>query len=90
MTRAFAAPMIDSLGGAAAVELQDVDAATAAGYLTRVQLDPLPPGWRKLTERLRPARMPVRENLADIDHVERPPCHRTPRREDEGNHPDSR
>jgi hypothetical protein len=27
---------------------------------------------------LRPPRMPVRENLADIDHVERPPCHRNP------------
>jgi len=27
---------------------------------------------------LRPARMPVREDLADIDHVERPPRHRTP------------
>ena len=40
------------LAGAAAVELQDVDAATAAGYLTRVQLDPPPPGWRQLTERL--------------------------------------
>jgi hypothetical protein len=37
---------------------------------------------------LRPPRMPVHEDLADIDHVERPPCHRTPRHEDEGNHPD--
>ena len=27
---------------------------------------------------LRPARMPVREDLADIDHVERPPRHRPP------------
>ncbi len=27
---------------------------------------------------LRPARMPVREDLADIDHVERPPRHRAP------------
>jgi hypothetical protein len=43
------------LAGAAAVELQDVDAATAAGYLTRVQLDPPSAGWRKLTERLRRA-----------------------------------
>ncbi len=33
---------------------------------------------------LRPARMPVREDLADIDHVERPPRHRTPRLRDEG------
>ena len=43
------------LDGAAAVELQDVDAATAAGYLTRVQLDPPPAGWRELTARLRRA-----------------------------------
>ena len=43
------------LNGAAAVELQDVDAATAAGYLTRVQLDPPPAGWRELTARLRRA-----------------------------------
>jgi hypothetical protein len=43
------------LDGAAAVELQDVDAATAAGYLTRVQLDPPPTGWRELTARLRRA-----------------------------------
>lgn len=40
------------LEGAAAIELQDVDAATAAGYLTSVQLDPPPPGWKKLTKRL--------------------------------------
>ena len=33
---------------------------------------------------LRPARMPVHEDLADIDHVERPPRHRTPRLGDEG------
>ena len=43
------------LDGAAAVELQDVDAATAADYLTRVQLDPPPAGWRELTARLRHA-----------------------------------
>ena len=43
------------LDGAAAVELQDVDAATAAGYLTRVQLDPPPAGWRELTTCLRRA-----------------------------------
>ena len=43
------------LDGAAAVELQDMDAATAAGYLTRVQLDPPPAGWRELTRRLRRA-----------------------------------
>jgi hypothetical protein len=43
------------LDGAAAVELQEVDAATAAGYLTRVQLDPPPAGWKELTARLRRA-----------------------------------
>ena len=43
------------LEGAAAVELQDIDAATAAKYLTRVQLDPPPPGWNELTDRLRQA-----------------------------------
>ena len=41
------------LEGAAALELQDVDPVTAAGYLTRVQLDPAPRGWRELTGRLR-------------------------------------
>jgi hypothetical protein len=43
------------LEGAAAVELRDVDAMTAAKYLTDVQLDPPPPGWNTLTERLRQA-----------------------------------
>jgi hypothetical protein len=43
------------LDGAAAVELQDVNAATAAGYLTRVQLDPPPAGWGELTRHLRRA-----------------------------------
>jgi len=43
------------LEGAAALELQDVDPQTAADYLTRVQLDPAPPGWRELTRRLRRA-----------------------------------
>ena len=41
------------LQGAAAVELQDIDPVTAAGYLTRVQLDPAPLGWRALTGRIR-------------------------------------
>ena len=41
------------LEGAAAVELQDVDAVTAAGYLRRVQLHPPPRGWNELTRRLR-------------------------------------
>ena len=43
------------LDGAAAVELQNVDATIAAGYLTRVQLDPPPAGWSELTGRLRRA-----------------------------------
>jgi len=41
------------LEGAAALELQAVDAAAAADYLTRVQLDPPPRGWTELTGRLR-------------------------------------
>jgi hypothetical protein len=41
------------LEGAVALELQAVDAAAAADYLTRVQLDPPPRGWRELTGRLR-------------------------------------
>ena len=41
------------LEGAAGVELQNIDPATAAGYLTRVQLDPAPRGWRELTDRIR-------------------------------------
>ena len=41
------------LEGAAALELRTVDAAAAADYLTRVQLDPAPRGWTELTGRLR-------------------------------------
>jgi len=41
------------LEGAAALELRAVDAAAAADYLTRVQLDPPPRGWIELTGRLR-------------------------------------
>jgi len=41
------------LEGAAALELHAVDAAAAADYLTRVQLDPPPRGWSELTARLR-------------------------------------
>jgi hypothetical protein len=41
------------LQGAAAIELQDIDPATAADYLTRTQLDPPPQGWQELTSRLR-------------------------------------
>ena len=41
------------LEGAAALELRAVDAADAADYLTRVQLDPPPRGWSELTARLR-------------------------------------
>jgi hypothetical protein len=41
------------LEGAVALELQDVDPRSAAGYLTRVQRDPPPCGWRELTGRLR-------------------------------------
>jgi hypothetical protein len=39
--------------GAAAIELRPIDAAAAADYLERVQLDPLPDGWRDLIGRIR-------------------------------------
>jgi hypothetical protein len=48
-----AAAARDLLEGAAAVELQDISPAVAADYLTQVQLDPAPPGWRELTDYLR-------------------------------------
>ena len=38
------------LDGAAALELRTVDAAAAADYLTRVQLDPPPRGWSELPD----------------------------------------
>lgn len=41
------------LEGAAALELQDIDPVTAAGYLARVQIYPAPPGWLELTDRMR-------------------------------------
>jgi hypothetical protein len=41
------------LEGAAAIELQEVDPATAASYLTRVQIHPPPAGWRQLIGTLR-------------------------------------
>ena len=41
------------LAGAVALELQPIDSQTAADYLTRVQLDPPPAGWRDLIDRLR-------------------------------------
>jgi Zn-dependent protease with chaperone function len=43
----------DMLQGAAAVELQDIDAGTGAEYLTRTQLDPPPQGWHELISQLR-------------------------------------
>lgn len=53
------------LDGAAAIELQDTTAAAAADYLTRVQLDPAPRGWRELTSRLRRApRSPIAQALS--------------------------
>jgi hypothetical protein len=41
------------LDGAVALELQDIDGSTAADYLTRVQLDPPPASWQRLTSHLR-------------------------------------
>jgi hypothetical protein len=49
----LAAAHQDFLLGAAALELQDIDASDAADYLTNVQVDPAPPAWRELTDRLR-------------------------------------
>jgi hypothetical protein len=43
------------LEGAVALELQGIDPPAAADYLTRVQLDPAPRGWRELVGRLRQA-----------------------------------
>ena len=43
------------LEGAAAIELREIDPATAADYLTRVQLHPAPQKWRELTDLLRKA-----------------------------------
>ena len=44
------------LAGALAIELLPIDPRTAADYLTRVQLDPAPSGWRELIGRLRHGR----------------------------------
>jgi hypothetical protein len=41
------------LSAAVALEMQDVDAVTAADYLTSVQRDPPPAGWAELTGHLR-------------------------------------
>ena len=41
------------LEGAAVVELQEVGSAEAAAYLTRIQLDPPPAGWRALVDQIR-------------------------------------
>jgi len=41
------------LQSAAAVELRGIDAATATGYLERVQLDPPPAGWHDMISRIR-------------------------------------
>ena len=43
------------LDDAAALELRDIDAPTAADYLTRIQLQPAPPQWAEMTGRLRQA-----------------------------------
>ena len=49
---------------AAAIELQDINAGTAAAYLTRTQPDPPSSGWQKLIDRLREKpRSPVAQAL---------------------------
>jgi hypothetical protein len=52
---ASAASQRGMLEGAAAVELQDVDPATVAEFLRRVQLDPPPDGWRDLIDHVHTA-----------------------------------
>jgi hypothetical protein len=51
----YAAAKQSVLEGAVAIELQNVDPATAAEYLSRVQVDPPPDGWRQLTDHIREA-----------------------------------
>jgi hypothetical protein len=43
------------LEGAAALELKAIDTAAAVSYLTHAQLDPAPPAWQELIDRLRRA-----------------------------------
>jgi hypothetical protein len=52
-TEMVAAAQQGMLEGAVALELRDVDPSAAADYLTRVQLEPPPAGWRELVKRLR-------------------------------------
>lgn len=49
------AAVYGSLDDAAALELEAIDALTAASYLDRVQLHPAPQPWRELCSRLRGA-----------------------------------
>jgi hypothetical protein len=49
------AAVYGSLDDAAALELEAIDASTAASYLDRVQLHPAPQPWRELCGRLRGA-----------------------------------
>ena len=51
------------LEGAAAVELQTIDPVAAADYLSRVQLDPPPAGWRDLINRIRAPEGPLARAL---------------------------
>ena len=60
---ASAAAQRGLLEGAAAIELQAIDAPTAADYLSRVQLDPPPEGWRDLTNRILAAGGPLARAL---------------------------
>jgi hypothetical protein len=47
------------LDGAAAIELLPVDRRIAASYLSRVQRDPPPDGWRDLVDRVRSRKSPL-------------------------------
>ena len=54
-TEMAAAAARGGLAGAACIELKDIDPASAANYLERVQLDPPPRGWAALITGLRNA-----------------------------------
>jgi hypothetical protein len=56
---ASAASQQGILDGAAAVELCTIDPDTAADYLSRIQLDPPPDGWRDLIDRVRSHQGPL-------------------------------
>jgi hypothetical protein len=53
------------LENAAAIELKPIDATTVADYLTRIQLDPPPIGWRNLIDLIRTPKSPIAQALGN-------------------------